>query len=230
VNRALTSDTLLIDTIPRRRTLKDEAVDRIRGAIIRRELNPGERITELGLARRLGVGQPTIREALIELEHQGFVERSSPRMTRVTSLTQRDVDEIYMVRVRLEVLALELVLAQPGVSLDNIEFQCRKMMQMAKMTRIAEFLQADLDFHAALWLAAGNRALREILERLVPKLFALGMIRHSKATRSTMRRIAAEHALLLEAIREHKIKKAMDLLSRSLAQGQADDMELTRES
>ena len=210
-----------------RRTLKDEAVARIRGAIIRRELKPGGRVTELGLARRLGVGQPTIREALIELEHQGFVERSSPRMTRITLLTRRDVDEIYMVRVRLEAMALELVLARRDVCLDDLESQCRKMTQMARLSRLAEFLQADLDFHSALWGAAGNRALLETLDRLVPKLFALGLIRHANPVRSTMRRIAAEHALLLEAIRERNIERAKDLLNRSLAQGQAEDAALT---
>lgn len=216
----------LFDTIPRR-TLKEEAVARIRGAIIRRELKPGERITELGLARKLGVGQPTIREALIELEHQGFIERSSPRMTRVTLLTRRDIDEIYMVRVRLEVLALELVLARRDVCLDDLESQSRKMTQMARQSLLAEFLQADLDFHSALWRASGNRALLETLDRLVPKLFALGLIRHTNPARGTMQRIAAEHALLLEAIRERESRRAQELLKRSLAQGQAEDAELT---
>jgi hypothetical protein len=42
-----------------------------------------------------------------------------------------------------------------------------------------------------------------------------------------MQRIAAEHALLLEAISERESGKAQELLKRSLAQGRAEDAELT---
>ncbi|HZS52716.1 MAG TPA: FCD domain-containing protein, partial [Bryobacterales bacterium] len=82
-------------------------------------------------------------------------------------------------------------------------------------------------FHAALWGAAGNRALLETLDRLVPKLFALGLIRHTNPARGAMRRIAAEHALLLEAISKRESGRSQELLKRSLAQGQAEDAELT---
>ena len=66
----------------RRVSLKDTAVQRICQAIERGELKAGEPVTELGLARKLGVGQPTIREALLELEFIGFVEQAGTRKTR----------------------------------------------------------------------------------------------------------------------------------------------------
>src|ERR1700761_7392503 len=93
-------------------SLKDKAVQSIREAIERGELQSGETLTELGLARKLGVGQPTIREALLELEFLGFIERQGPRKTRVTRLTRQAIHDIYLVRMRLETLAAELVASQ----------------------------------------------------------------------------------------------------------------------
>jgi len=60
-------------TIPRV-SLKEAAVQQICQAIEGGELKSGETLTELGLARKLGVAQPTIREALLELEFIGYVE------------------------------------------------------------------------------------------------------------------------------------------------------------
>ena len=82
-------------TIPRV-SLKDTAVQHICQAIECGELQAGEVLTELGLARKLGVAQPTIREALLELEFIGFVERTPTRKPRVTLLTRRSIEEIYL--------------------------------------------------------------------------------------------------------------------------------------
>src|ERR1700728_4102768 len=86
----------------RRVSLKDTAVQRICEAIEAGELEAGETLTELGLARKLGVAQPTIREAILELEFIGYLERTATRKIRVALLTKRSIDNIYMVRMRLE--------------------------------------------------------------------------------------------------------------------------------
>src|ERR1039458_9740232 len=76
----------------RRVSLKEMAIQHIREAIEHGELKAGEVLTELGLAKKLGVGQPTIREALLELEFYGFIERTGPRKTRVTMLTRQMIN------------------------------------------------------------------------------------------------------------------------------------------
>ena len=102
-------------------SLKEAAVQQICQAIESGELKSGELLTELGLARKLGVAQPTIREALLELEFIGYVERTSTRKSRVTLLTRRSIENIYLVRTRLETLAVELIAAQPRPPLESCE-------------------------------------------------------------------------------------------------------------
>ena len=102
-----------------RRSLRQIIVERIKEALTASELQPGQWITELGLAQRFGVGQNTVREALIELEHGGFVERVSPHKTRITTLTRRDTNEIYAVRLPLEQLVLDHIAAGKGSGLGG---------------------------------------------------------------------------------------------------------------
>src|ERR1700722_8578860 len=117
----------------RRVSLKDTAIQHICQAIECGELKAGETLTELGLARKLGVAQPTIREALLELEFVGYVERTATRKARVTLLTRRSIENIYLVRTRLETLAVELVAAQKPPQLQSC-WECLEEMETAAKT------------------------------------------------------------------------------------------------
>ena len=55
---------------------KARIVTSLRDAIVSGAIKSGEQIVEGKLAQELGVGQGLIREALIELEHHGFVQRT----------------------------------------------------------------------------------------------------------------------------------------------------------
>src|SRR5213075_637504 len=77
-------------------------------AILSGAVKGGEQIVEAKLAHELGVGQGLVREALIELEHHGFVQRTPFTGTTVTTLTLDDAQQIFEVRIELEPLAFSL--------------------------------------------------------------------------------------------------------------------------
>src|SRR5499433_3292339 len=87
---------------------KSRIVTSLREAIVSGAIKSGEQIVEGKLAQQLGVGQGLIREALIELEHQGFVQRMPFAGTQVTALTIQDAKHIYDIRIELEPLAFFL--------------------------------------------------------------------------------------------------------------------------
>src|SRR5438128_3098147 len=87
---------------------KTRIVAPLREAIIAGAIKSGDQIVEGKLAQQLGVGQGLIREALIELEHQGFVQRSPFSWTQVTTLTNEDANQIYEIRIEVEPLAFTL--------------------------------------------------------------------------------------------------------------------------
>jgi DNA-binding GntR family transcriptional regulator len=153
---------------------KSRIVDSLRAAIISGEIRSGEQIVEGKLAQQLGVGQGVIREALIELEHHGFVQRMPFSGTQVTELTLQDAQQIYDIRIELEPLAFSL--AGPNTN----EQQIFELKRIAKSSRSASqagdldtFFVNVLDFRRKVWALSGNRHLQQILERLVIPLYAL---------------------------------------------------------
>jgi len=211
-----------LQTIPRM-SLKDKAVLSIRQAIERGELQAGETLTELGLARKLGVGQPTIREALLELEFLGFIERQGPRRTRVTLLSRQAISDIYLVRVRLETLATELVAKQAAPDLSSAWSEIQKMEEFAKAGRAFGFYQADLAFHRALWKVARNESLMSCLEQLVPKLLTFSIIQKADPTSEKLVEIASVHRQLLEMISARNVDGATRMMAESMKNAQEDD-------
>src|SRR6476660_8999803 len=87
---------------------KTRIVSLLREAIISGAVQAGEQIVEGKVAQQFGVGQGLIREALIELEHQGFVQRTPFSGTQVPTLTLEDALQIFEIRIELEPLAVTL--------------------------------------------------------------------------------------------------------------------------
>ncbi|MDR3736296.1 MAG: GntR family transcriptional regulator [Acidobacteriaceae bacterium] len=208
-------------------SLKDKAVQRIREAIERGELQAGETLTELGLARKLGVGQPTIREALLELEFLGFIERQGPRKTRVTQLSRRAIHDIYLVRMRLETLAAELVAKKSSEEdLSEPWSAVGRMEAAAKIGDAINFYQADLGFHRALWKAAANESLQSCLEQLVPKLMTFSIIQKADPAPAKLMAIAQVHRKLLETIATGNVEETVRQMSDSMKNALEDDEQL----
>jgi DNA-binding GntR family transcriptional regulator len=207
-------------------SLRQQAIERIRHAIENEELTPGQQITEIGLSRSLCVAQSTVREALIELEHQGFIERLGPRNTRITVLTRRHLDEIYAVRRALEHLVVE-VLADSGKALPAA---CRSAQEeMARTARAGSanrFYAADLQFHRELWRDTGNACLADALERIVPRLFAFGIIRHHHPQRHKLLDLAEIYGSLLQLISSGQKAAACKLMDESMDRAWTEDAQL----
>src|SRR5437016_13744699 len=110
---------------------KQRVVSSLKAAILSGTLQSGEAIVEGKIAQEFGVGQGLIREALIELEHQGFVQRTPFAGTQVTELTLQDAKHIYDIRIELEPLAFFLA----GSHADGQHIS--ELREMAEKTRIA---------------------------------------------------------------------------------------------
>jgi DNA-binding GntR family transcriptional regulator len=159
---------------------KVRIVASVREAILSGAIRSGEQIVEGKLAQQLGVGQGLIREALIELEHQGFVQRTPFAGTQVTELTLEDAQQIYDLRIELEPLAF--FLAGPNVQGQHLS-ELKEMAERAKIASKAGDLDAFFENHLAfrkkVWTLSGNRFLQQILDRVVIPLYALYVMRQS---------------------------------------------------
>src|SRR5262245_11604090 len=98
---------------------RDQVVTSFKEVILREVIQPGDAIVENKGAEQLGAGIPLIREALIELEHQGYVQKVPYKGTTVTKLERREVEKIFRLRTELESLAIEW--ARENVTPEDIE-------------------------------------------------------------------------------------------------------------
>jgi DNA-binding GntR family transcriptional regulator len=155
-------------------------VDSLRDAILSGAIRSGDQIVEGKLAQQLGVGQGVIREALIELEHHGFVQRMPFSGTQVTELTIQDSQHIYDIRIELEPLAIYL--AGPNADarhISDLKELTEKAAIASKAGDLSAFFENHLAFRRKIWTLSGNRYLQQTLERIVIPLYALYMIRQS---------------------------------------------------
>ena len=157
---------------------KTRVVSALKEAILSGALQSGDQIVEGKLAQQLGVGQGLIREALIELEHQGFVQRSPFSWTQVTKFSNEDAEQIFEIRIEVEPLAFAL--AGRKVSPEQIA-ELWELVSNAKQgaasSELDIFFENHLAYRRKIWDLSGNRFLKETLERLVAPLYALYLMR-----------------------------------------------------
>lgn len=152
-------------------SLVELAVRRLRREILSGKTDPGERLVEEHLTRRLGISRAPLREALRLLAEQGLVEHVPRRGVRVATLSDRDVQELYAVRDLLERHAVESALpVRRDAALGGLRAavdQMRLATAVGDRLRVAE---AHRRFHVELVGLAGNRQLTGVYESVLLKL------------------------------------------------------------
>lgn len=196
--------------------------DRLASALVQKilsgELAPGERIVEIGLAKQVRVGQGTVREALIQLEHRGFVTRSPGRGTYVTKLTTAEVVQIIQVRLPLEMLALELV--KKVLSPEHVQILRNALDRMAAASEdksLNQYSLADLAFHEAIWSIAGNPLLTNTLSSLCSRLFAFGLASRKPGVMEDLGLHIGNHARLLESLIHDDLRTCQETMAQHIA-------------
>jgi DNA-binding GntR family transcriptional regulator len=181
--------------------LPDRVADFLRGKILSGAWRPGDRIVETRIARELGIGQPTVREALGKLEEGGLVVRFPNSGCVVTQLTKEDYSQIFRVRSELECLAVELAVEnRDRRDMRPLKGALAKLLMVAKSGNVEKFYIADLGLHREIWKLADNRFLEKSLAQMVVPLFAFAMIEIIAHPEFDLRRNSEEHERLIEAI------------------------------
>src|SRR5688572_7621345 len=124
----------------------------LKEAILSGAIQSGEQIVEAKIAQEFGVGQGLIREALIALEHQGFVQRTPFSGTQVPKLGREDAEQIFDIRIELEPLAFALagpkVTAQQITDLDELVARARQGVESGDLN---VFFENHLSFRRKVW-------------------------------------------------------------------------------
>ncbi len=136
------------------RTLSDVVTRRLREAIIRGELQPGQPLWQDRLAEQFAVSRVPVRESLRQLAAEGLVTLKSHRSAVVTELSQDEIDEIYAM-----ITSLELLAAPRGLARLTEDDLARMMDLMERMEAITDepidWYILSAEFHHVLIAASG---------------------------------------------------------------------------
>jgi DNA-binding GntR family transcriptional regulator len=158
-------------------TAPEAAAQALREAIISGELRGGDRILEQKWSMKLGIGQPTLREALRELEHQGLLRKVPQRGTYVTELSPDDYRQIHEVRIPLEAIAVGLTAKRmtPALEREFVEI-VDTMADTETDLDVRRFHDCDVMFHRRIWETAENPYLQDLLETITFRIFVFSVV------------------------------------------------------
>ena len=138
--------------------------DALREAIVQGQLTPGEPLRQEQLATHFRVSRIPLREALRNLESEGWIEFLPNRGARVTGLSAAEAVEIYEIRASLERTALELAFPRhTSASWQAVESVLRKAQREKQRSR---YVQRNREFHLALYRPAQRPHLLGLIESL----------------------------------------------------------------
>jgi DNA-binding GntR family transcriptional regulator len=208
-------------------TKKEQAYRRLRGELLGHSLLPGDRLSEIPLAARLGVSRIPLREAIDQLASEGLVERVPGLGSRVRSASPKILREIYEMREVLECFTAEKAAGQmSGADLGRLGDLCQEIQAALgeyRRTRTwtpvlrERLLSADVAFHQTIAQAAGNEQIQKEIERL-QAVSQLLSYRPDVAQdeMEAMTRSAREHLEILEALRRSDGKRARSRITEHI--------------
>jgi DNA-binding GntR family transcriptional regulator len=154
------------------KSLREQVYDHLRGLLNRGELRPGSFLDLDALAARLGVSRTPLRDALLQLEAEGFVTILPRRGVHVRPLSRADIRHIYEIVGALEGAAL--LAAFPRLGPDQVAALRRLNREMKAAIEAGDFdryYDRNLAFHDVFLDRCDNERLVRLVRTLKQRLY-----------------------------------------------------------
>jgi DNA-binding GntR family transcriptional regulator len=197
-------------------TLPGMITHSLREAILSGELSGGFQLKQEELAAKFNVSMSALREALKTLEAEGLVKFFPNRGAIVSELSAEEAQEIFDIRLFLELGALELAI--PNLSTEELNVAEAILQELDTEPDSKRWGELNWQFHEVLYKAARRPKLLSMIQNLHNNVerymrIYLSTLHHQEKSQ-------AEHRLLLAACAEKDTKKAQRLLRKHMNDAQ----------
>lgn len=152
--------------------LRDVVFNTLREAILRGDLQPGERLMELQLAAKLGVSRTPIREAIRMLEQEGLAVTVPRKGAEVAKMTLKGMEDVLEIRGALDELASQLACERiTEEQLVRLDARKQDFIESLKSGDVKLIAEADVNFHDVIYEATGNPKLVSLLNNLREQIY-----------------------------------------------------------
>lgn len=196
-----------------RQSLHDAITGHLRDMIIEGELEPGERIYEGPLCKRLGVSRTPLREALRYLASEGLVDLTPQRGASVRKFSAKDVEDMLVLIRSLEELAGRLA-CQKGTDdeINEVRRLHDRMLEQYRAGNRLEYYKTNQRIHSTIVALSHNESLIQVHASLQSKLKRVRFIGHEG--REKWASAVAEHESMIASLERR------DALALSTALGE----------
>ncbi len=203
-----------------REHLRDAAArttETLRRMIVAGEIPPGSELSQVELARMVGVSTTPVREALRELEAEGLVESRRNRRPRVPAFDPGDLDAVYCTRVLLEGLAISITVpSMSAEDLRSLRGDLEAMHEAGTAEDLAAWDIAHNAFHTRLIFGC-EPALRRQIRLMMSRADHYRRMSVLSERPLSWRRGESEHEAIVRACEQCNPQLAAMLLARHLA-------------
>ena len=196
------ANSVILKPVDANFSLTDHIYGVLRGAIVEMDLYDEAtdlRLDERRMADQLGVSRTPVREALVRLEHEGFVDIQPRRGVFLKRKDLTEICEMITVWAALESMAARLGCAQADdAQIAELRRICRQFSPEDAKARLNEYSEANIDFHLCILGLSGCAMLQEIAQELFAHLKPV----RRRAMRDSARadRSFVDHLNIIEAI------------------------------
>ena len=187
--------------------LRDVVFNTLRQAILKGELEPGERLMEIQLAESLGVSRTPIREAIRKLELEGLVLMIPRKGAEVARISEKSLRDVLEVRRSMEELASELacmrITEEEIAELEEAQRAFIKTVESGDVMRIAE---TDEIYHDIIYKSTKNSRLVQIINNLREQMYRYRLEYIKDADKRQI--LLIEHDNIFKAIKARKVAEA----------------------
>jgi DNA-binding GntR family transcriptional regulator len=214
---------LAIEPIDTSFSFKNKAYAALKNVIVSMDIYRSRsdiRLDERQLAQDFGVSRTPVREAMAQLEREGFVRSVPRRGVYVVRKTRSEVIEMITAWAALESMAARLITQTAS---DEQIASLRRMFATFKdgklRAHLDEYSEANIEFHQTIIRMSGNRVLISLAENLFTHM---RMIRRKTiGEKDRVEKSIRDHMNIIEALEARATERAEDLV-RNHALGLAD--------
>lgn len=189
--------------------LRDVVFNTLRQAILRGELEPGERLPEIQLADKLGVSRTPIREAIRKLELEGLVIMIPRKGAVVAEITEKSLRDVLEVRRALEELSVKLACEKiQEEELEELKVAAKEFEDALKTGDVTAYAEADVKFHDIIYHTTDNERLIQLLNNLSEQMYRY-RVEYLKREDSH-ETLLAEHQYIIEMLKRRDVKRAVE--------------------
>ena len=196
--------------------LRNVVFQTLRSAILRGELQPGERLMELTLAAKLGVSRTPIREAIHMLENEGLAITIPRKGAEVAHMTVKDMEDVLQIRTALETLAAKTSCINiTEEELARLKQCMEEFEQTDPDSDVVAIAQMDMVFHDVIYQASDNPKLLNMLNNLRAQMYRY-RVEYLKV-RENYPIIYADHRKIYEALAARDQEAVIKAVTEHLA-------------